>query len=255
VNLKIVEIKGPDLYTIYDSDNGGVCCCSRYTILQLINEFKQDIDGVSIDSKGRLSVTEVGLDGTVRLKKAPILCTAITKRSATTIIKGLDEKHYTRVKQERRSAGSYVELTYVLNSSEHTRKAIQTAPAAYVTTDGCVINSTQQNVKIASVSVCTPSDDEKQLLDTLYTMMQQQQAIKAKVQADCNVIDKQAAKLDAEITKLTQGLMRLKQQASKKCRSNKNKCRKQQAFLSVEICVEMNVLNIVFMHRHVTQMA
>ena len=180
ITLRIVEVKGNDLYTIYDADNGGVCCCSRYTILQLINDYKQNIDGVTIDSKGRLTVTEVGLDGTVRSKKAPIICADTTKRSATTIIKGLDEKHYPRVKQERRSTGSYVYLTYALNRAEFTRKAIQVAPDAYITIDGCVINSTQQDAKIVAVSVCTPDGDDKQLLDTLYTMMQQQQATKAK---------------------------------------------------------------------------
>ena len=36
----IVEVKGKDLYTIYDTEHKGVCCCSMYTLKQLVKDYK-----------------------------------------------------------------------------------------------------------------------------------------------------------------------------------------------------------------------
>lgn len=101
----VVEIKQKDLYTIYDADNKGVCCCSAYTLAQL-QALGHTIIGFNTVAAGRISVKECGLDGKPREKKAPVICTDETKRSASTIARGLDEKHYPRVKQERNSTQS-----------------------------------------------------------------------------------------------------------------------------------------------------
>lgn len=95
----IVEKKDTDLFTIYDMENGGVCCCSKYTVSQLL-DMGHTIYGVQKTARG-LGIVEVGLDGKPRQKKAPVICTDTTKRSAVTIAKGLDEKKYPRVKQNR----------------------------------------------------------------------------------------------------------------------------------------------------------
>ena len=54
------------------------------------------------------------------MKKAPIICENTTKRSAVTILKGLDEKHYPRVKQNRKGLlgemleGTVVDVSYTI---------------------------------------------------------------------------------------------------------------------------------------------
>lgn len=95
----VVEIKNNDLYTIYDPQNKGVCCCSLYTIRQLMDA-NCSVVGAEVKN-GRLRVSEMSLDGKQRSQKAPVMCEDTTKRSATTILKGLDEKHYPRIIHKR----------------------------------------------------------------------------------------------------------------------------------------------------------
>lgn len=112
----IVEKKDKDLFTIYDTENKGVCCCSLYTLKDLVKQGCK-INGFCFKN-GKVSIQEVGLDGTPRVKKAPIICEDTTKRSAVTILKGLDEKHYPRVKQNRKgvlgemTVGTVVDISY-----------------------------------------------------------------------------------------------------------------------------------------------
>lgn len=97
----IVEKKDKDLYVIYDKENGGVCCCSLYTIKQLI-DMGHKVIGYSVVN-GRSSITEHNLDGSISKRKAVETCCAdTTKRSAVTIAGGLSEKKYPRIKQNRR---------------------------------------------------------------------------------------------------------------------------------------------------------
>lgn len=112
----IVEIKQKDLYTIYDVENKGVCCCSTYTLAQL-QSAGHKITGFTVNSDGKYGVKECGLDGKPRTKKAPIICADETKRSAVTIAKGLDEKHYPRVKQER--SGEAADKTVVTTAQTY----------------------------------------------------------------------------------------------------------------------------------------
>lgn len=95
----IIEIKARDLYVIYDAQNQGVCCCSLYTIKQL-TDMGHSVIGYD-PTRPRNCVFEVDLNGKPRQKKAPIACEDETKRSAVTIARGLDEKHYPRIKQSR----------------------------------------------------------------------------------------------------------------------------------------------------------
>lgn len=97
----LVEIKDKDLFTIYDVKNKGVCCCSAYTLKQLLSDHNEVI-GCQIVN-GKLTVFECDLDGNKRVRKASSFCDDITKRSAVTIERGLDERHYPRVKSERKS--------------------------------------------------------------------------------------------------------------------------------------------------------
>lgn len=97
----VVEKKDKDLYVIYDKENGGVCCCSLYTIKQL-TEMGHKVIGYSVVN-GRRSITEHNLDGSISKRKAVETCCAdTTKRSAVTIAGGLSAKKYPRIKQNRR---------------------------------------------------------------------------------------------------------------------------------------------------------
>lgn len=96
----LIEIKGKDLFTIYDVENKGVCCCSAYTLKQLLSD-RNEVLGCQVVN-GTLNVFECDLSGNKRAKKAPNCCSDLTKRSAVTIEKGLDETHYPRLKAERK---------------------------------------------------------------------------------------------------------------------------------------------------------
>lgn len=100
----VVEQKEKDLYTIYDVVNKGVCCCSLYTLKQLL-EMHHEIIGVT-NVNGKLRVQEMTLEGKTRNGKAPIICEDTTKRSAVTIAKGLPVKQYPRVIQKRKFDGA-----------------------------------------------------------------------------------------------------------------------------------------------------
>lgn len=108
MKFAIIEIKGNDTYVIYDMENKGACCCTAYTIKQLL-ESKVQIAGVGVQN-GRLKLYETDLEGKKRTKKAGNTCSNLTKRSAVTILKGLDEKHYPREVKARRGTGSYVHI-------------------------------------------------------------------------------------------------------------------------------------------------
>lgn len=88
----IVEIKAKDLYTIYDTENKGVCCCSMYTLKQLVKDYKCKIVGLETKG-GKLYCVEHNIDETVRKRKAPCICEDETKRSAKTIVRGLYPKN------------------------------------------------------------------------------------------------------------------------------------------------------------------
>lgn len=96
----VIEIKDKDLFTIYDVENKGVCCCSAYTLKQLLSDHNEVLGCKVVN--GKLNVFECDLDGNKRSRKASNCCTDTTKRSAVTIEKGLDEEHYPRVKTERK---------------------------------------------------------------------------------------------------------------------------------------------------------
>ena len=99
MNFSIIEIKDKDLFVIYDMGNKGVCCCTKYTITELL-KMGHYIYGATIVN-GRLKILECDLNGNIRNKKASNCCDDLTKRSASTILKGLSEKQYPRVKQNR----------------------------------------------------------------------------------------------------------------------------------------------------------
>lgn len=205
------------MYVIYDADNGGVCCCSKYTVNQLLNDYKQQIDGVTLTAKG-INIQEVSLDGVIRTKKAPIICENTTKRSAVTIIKGLSENHYPRVKQERRSTGSYVKVAIACTTdSKYAEElpALQVSGNTFLALNGCIYKSTpaknmssqEQRKKVTdyfvkTVQNYTPAVAEKQLLIELYAVLEQQNAINNKTMVANNEIDKQIAKLESEKEKL-----------------------------------------------------
>lgn len=96
----VIEIKDKDLFTIYDVEHKGVCCCSAYTLKQLLSDHNEVLGCQVVN--GKLNVFECDLDGNKRSRKASNCCTDTTKRSAVTIEKGLDEAHYPRLKTERK---------------------------------------------------------------------------------------------------------------------------------------------------------
>lgn len=168
--LRLVEIKGKDLFTIYDVENGGVCCCSKYTLEQLVKEYKQPVDGVMLKDDGTLQIIELNLDGAVRIRKSSIICENETKCSAEAILKGLDAKHYPRVKRERRTIGSIVELTIHHKESivnDVVCKAIQVANNVFLTMNGLIFEQRNDKDYILTIKSSNGSDDEVKLLNSL----------------------------------------------------------------------------------------
>lgn len=104
----IVEIKDKDLYTIYDTENKGVCCCSMYTLKQLVKDYKCKIIGLK-NKSGKLFCEEHNFDGTIRKRKAPCICQDETKRNARTIVRGLGEKDYPKETKGRAGIFSNIE--------------------------------------------------------------------------------------------------------------------------------------------------
>ena len=99
MNFSIIEVKDKDLFVIYDMENKGACCCTKYTVTELL-KMGHNICGAKIVN-GRLKIAECDLNGNLRNKKAPNCCDDLTKRSPSTISKGLSEKQFPRVKQNR----------------------------------------------------------------------------------------------------------------------------------------------------------
>lgn len=181
----IVEKKNRDLFVIYDTTNGGVCCCSLYTIKQLVNDYHATIIGFNGNK-----VVECDLDGNVRNKKAPSMCEILTKRSASTIIKGLDEKHYPRTKTVRRCTGSIVEVEF----KNETSIGIQLSNG-----DVCLIdNRIVFKSNIIKINVTTVDKETEKLLKTLITNKEEITKINNKKKKIEDSYDKKIEKLMKE---------------------------------------------------------
>lgn len=76
MNFEIVARKDTDRYVIKDCQTGGMCCCSKYTIKQLI-DLGHTVKGVKLNPF------------TVKLAGGSVENIPDTKRSATTILKGI----------------------------------------------------------------------------------------------------------------------------------------------------------------------
>lgn len=172
MEFNILEIKDKDLYVIHDKEKGGVCCCSLYTIKQLLDKGHK-VNGV-ITTGARLKIQEVGLDSKPRSKKAPNCCTNETKRSLVTIEKGLDEKHYPKVKQVRRKAGSYVEVSVKRGTVDEKSLGIQEDSDTIVTlTNGTIqLHRLLDDVKITIKVIENLDSATKEVLDNLANSLQ-----------------------------------------------------------------------------------
>lgn len=99
----ILERKGSDLFVIYDMQTKGKCCCSLYTIKQLV-EMGHSVYGYRVIN-GRAVIDECTINGEVRVTKK-VYDIDLTKRSASTIIKGIkltkEEKESIRNNQKER---------------------------------------------------------------------------------------------------------------------------------------------------------
>lgn len=95
----IIEKKDADRYVLYDAENKGMCCVSKYTLQQLRDD-KHQIVGLN-STTGSVKtgdITIMTLDEKVRMKNVTYEV-ANTKRSAATVEKGikLPNKHETDV--------------------------------------------------------------------------------------------------------------------------------------------------------------
>ncbi len=148
--FSIIEIKDKDLFVIYDMENKGACCCTRYTITELL-KMGHNICGAKIVND-RLKIVECDLNGNVRNKKAPNCCDDLTKRSPSTITKGLSEKQYPRVKQNRSGLKGEYEpgtlfLWHKLNTNgERVKLYCMMLP------NGCVVRSNGDIVSASEVN-------------------------------------------------------------------------------------------------------
>ena len=139
MNFSIIEVKDKDLFVIYDMENKGACCCTKYTVTELL-KMGHNICGAKIVN-GRLKIVECDLNGNIRNKKAPNCCDDLTKRSPSTISKGLTEKQYPRVKQNRSGLkGEYAAGTiFFWNTVNSEGKKISSY--AVMLPNGCVVRS------------------------------------------------------------------------------------------------------------------
>lgn len=95
----IIEKKDADRYVLYDAENKGMCCVSKYTLQQLRDDKHQIIGLNSTTGSVKAGdITIMTLDGKVRTKNVTYEV-ANTKRSAATVEKGikLPNKHETDV--------------------------------------------------------------------------------------------------------------------------------------------------------------
>lgn len=199
---RVVEVKSNDLFVLYDVECGGVCCCSKYTINQLMQDYGAKVEGVTVTPKG-IRVQEVGLDGKVRAKKAPIICEDEIKRSAVTIIKGLDEKHYPRVKQERRSKGSVVKLSYIAKRSKQRVEgaiAIQYDNAKFLLEDMRVLlRAEHPELKIESYAATA---DEIKYMEYIRSKYDEKEGLRLEIEKRREEIKKKIEALNKEIAEL-----------------------------------------------------
>ena len=150
MNFSIIEVKDKDLFVIYDMENKGACCCTKYTITELL-KMGHNICGAKIVN-GRLKIVECDLNGNIRNKKAPHCCDDLTKRSASTISKGLTEKQYPRVKQNRSGLkGEYDAGTiFFWNTVNSEGKKISLY--AVMLPNGCVVRSNGDIIPASEVN-------------------------------------------------------------------------------------------------------
>lgn len=213
--FRVVEVKNNDLFVLYDVECGGVCCCSKYTINQLMQDYGAKIEGVTVTEKG-IRAQELGLDGKVRAKKAPIICEDETKRSAATIMRGLDEKHYPRVKQERRGKGSIVKLSYITRRSKQRVEgamAIQYDNDTFLLEDmGVLLRAAHPELKIENYAATADEIKYMEYINSKYDEKEglrleigkRREEIKKKIEAlnkEVSELDERCEKVDASIKK------------------------------------------------------
>lgn len=198
----VVEVKGKDLFTVYDTENKGVCCCSSYTLLQLL-DMGHEIIGCIKKPNGRLSVFECGLDGKQRAKKASVICTDETKRSATTIARGLDEKHYPRTKQERRGSGSIVKLNYMskqTNTQVMGKLAIQYDIDTFILEEMTILKrSVHPEMKIENYAA---TEEESQYMQYVYDKYEQKERVRTEINKSREEINKKITELNKQLDDL-----------------------------------------------------
>ena len=142
----VIEIKDKDLFTIYDVENKGICCCSAYTLKQLLSNHNEVLGCQVVN--GKLNVFECDLSGNKRAKKAPNCCSDTTKRSAVTIEKGLDEAHYPRVKAERKlDVSSVTSKTKTINGVDLHINDVKRFDLKDSSVTGMIIEFDERNVR------------------------------------------------------------------------------------------------------------
>lgn len=92
-NFSILENKGNGIYTIYDMERKGVCCCTLDTLVDL-QKAGHTVHGLFVTEEGKASVSECDVNGAVRESKAPVYCDNLITRNLSMILKGLPEAEY-----------------------------------------------------------------------------------------------------------------------------------------------------------------
>ena len=201
MNFSIIEIKDKDLYVIYDMLNKGACCCSKYTIKELLNQGHQ-IYGVSVRND-KLNIVECDLQGNIREKKASNSCNDLTKRSASTISRGLDEKHYPRVKQNRsgmiglNNPGSMF-LYHTTRKSKNSEDVIKYAVPCILMPNGDMMLKSGDIMLVSEVNRNIDKFESYNPSDKVSNLFMQQYNSRLKI----NDLDAQINKLQGEIAKL-----------------------------------------------------
>lgn len=197
MNFSIIEIKDKDLFVIYDMENKGACCCTKYTITELL-KMGHNIYGTNVVN-GRLKILECDLNGNIRNKKASNCCNDLTKRSASTIVKGLPEKQYPRVKQNRSGLkGEHEPGTLLLwhtlatNGSKIKLYCVMLPNGSVVRSNGDIISASEVNKDIGNfIPVKDVNSDIKIGFTKLYENVLKNMELDSEIQ-----------KLQYEMTKL-----------------------------------------------------
>lgn len=147
----VIEIKDKDLFTIYDAENKGVCCCSAYTLKQLLNDHNEVLGCKVVN--GKLNVFECDLAGNKRSKKASDCCKDLTKRSASTIEKGLLESKYPRIKTERSTVSVDFEPVMIAGTEVRTNQVKKLEFANENGVSCIILDATQGRTSIDVFSV------------------------------------------------------------------------------------------------------